>query len=130
MRQLMLFGIGGLFGLFVDAGVVQALVSMAGWDPYLSRLCSFLCAATTTWLFNRRYTFAGGSRYGLFGEWVRYLMAMSLGFAFNFGLYSFLVFHYVLMQHLPALAVGIGSLAGFVVNFTTSRYWIFRSREA
>ena len=129
MRQLMLFGIGGVVGFVVDAAIVQALVSMAGWNPYGARLASFLAAATATWLFNRHFTFRDDRHYGLFGEWARWMLAMSIGFVVNYSVYAFLVFHVALLREWPALAVAVGSLAGFVVNYASSRLWIFRRRE-
>jgi putative flippase GtrA len=68
-KQLAWFGVGGVIGFVVDAGVVQLLVSKLGADPYSGRLFSFLCAATATWLFNRRFTFRDLGHYTLFGEW-------------------------------------------------------------
>lgn len=126
---MILFCVGGSIGFLIDAGIVQWLVS--GWaaNPYLARLFSFLAAATGTWLFNRRFTFKDIRRYGRFGEWSRYVFAMCGGFAINFAVYSSLVYHFELIQRLPALGVAVGSLGGFVVNFTASRYWIYRQRE-
>jgi putative flippase GtrA len=105
---------------------VQSLVTAFDANPYASRLVSFLCAATATWLFNRRYTFSGVRHYGKFGEWARYLFAMSGGFAVNFTIYSLLVYHFSLIQQWPALGVAVGSTGGFVVNFSASRFWIYR----
>jgi putative flippase GtrA len=128
MRELVLFGIGGVIGFIVDAGIVQLLVSGPGWNPYLARLLSFLCAATATWLFNRRYTFRSARHYSLRGEWVRYVFAMCGGFALNYAVYSTLVFHFEIVHRFPALGVAAGSLAGLVVNFASSRFWIYRRR--
>lgn len=125
-RQMVLFCIGGFFGFLIDAGIVQWLVSAFAANPYLSRLLSFLAAATGTWLFNRRYTFKHVRHYGRFGEWSRYVFAMCGGFTVNFTIYSILVYHFELIQRLPALGVAVGSLGGFVVNFSASRYWIYR----
>ncbi|HOX72118.1 MAG: GtrA family protein [Dokdonella sp.] len=130
MRQVILFCVVGFIGFLVDAGIVQFLVSAFAANPYLSRLFSFLAAATTTWLFNRSFTFKHIRHYGRFGEWSRYVFAMCGGFAVNFSIYSAVVYHYPLAQRLPALAVAIGSIGGFVVNFSASRFWIFRHPES
>lgn len=126
MRQVLLFCVGGFIGFLIDAGLVQWLVSAFAANPYASRLLSFLSAATATWLFNRRYTFKGLCHYRRFGEWSRYVFAMSGGFFVNFAIYSAMVYHHEAFQRLPALAVAIGSLGGFVVNFSASRFWIYR----
>lgn len=129
MRVLALFAVGGVIGFVIDAAIVQVLVKWSGWNPYATRLLSFLVAATGTWLFNRTYTFSADRRYGLLGEWARYLLAMSGGFAVNYGTYSFLVFHHPAIREQPVIAVAAGSLAGMVVNFVSSRFWIFRKRR-
>ncbi len=129
MRQFLLFCIAGGIGFVVDATVVQALVSLAGGDPYVSRLASFLCAATATWLFNRHYTFAGHRHYSLLGEWARYLLAMSGGFAVNYGTYAALLLAFPLVHQYPVIGVAAGSLAGMAVNYASSRLWIYRRRK-
>jgi putative flippase GtrA len=125
-RQLVLFGVGGTIGFIVDAGVLQLLVSGLAWDRFSGRLISFLCAATTTWLFNRHYTFSGIRRHSLFGEWSRYVFAMSGGFACNFTTYTTLVLWFNLDRQYLILGVAAGSIAGLGVNFLASRYWVYR----
>lgn len=129
MRQLMLFGIGGVIGFLVDAGIVQLLVVGWGWNPYASRLLSFLAAATATWLFNRSFTFRSERNFGLLGEWTRWMIAMSGGFVVNYAAYSFCIFHSQAMRTTPALAVAVGSIAGFTVNYVSSKWWIYRRRS-
>lgn len=126
---MLLFGVGGVIGFIVDAGVLQLLVSGLAWDRFSGRLISFLCAATATWLFNRRYTFHGIRRHSLFGEWVRYILAMSVGFACNFTAYTALVLWFDIDRQWLILAVAAGSLAGLGVNFLASRHWVYRHRH-
>lgn len=126
LRQLAMFCVGGVIGFVIDAGVLQLLVVGLAWDRYSARLISFLCAATATWLFNRRYTFPGPQRNSLFGEWARYVVAMSGGFACNFAVYSALVYFFDIDGRWLILAVAAGSVAGLGVNFTASRYWVYR----
>ena len=129
-RQLILFCVGGVIGFIVDAGVLQLLVSGLAWDRFTGRIISFLCAATATWLFNRRYTFRGPRRHPLHWEWARYVMAMSAGFACNFAAYSALVLTFNVDGKYLVLAVAAGSVAGLGVNFIASRYWVYRKPHA
>jgi len=126
VRQFALFCVAGVIGFVVDAGIVQALVGVGGFDPYLSRVVSFLCAMTATWLFNRRYTFVAGRDEGPWKEWLRYFVAMLGGFAVNYGIYAALVYGVPLVRLWPVLGVAAGSVAGLVVNYASSRYWVFR----
>ncbi len=126
IRQLAMFCVGGVLGFIVDAGVLQLLVIGLHWDRYSGRLISFLAAATATWIFNRHYTFHGPRRHSLVGEWARYILAMSAGFVCNFAAYSALVYFYNIDRQWLILAVAAGSIAGLGVNYTASRYWVYR----
>ncbi|RYD15398.1 MAG: GtrA family protein [Lysobacteraceae bacterium] len=125
-RQILLFAISGVIGFVVDAGIVQVLVREFGANPYGARVLSFLAAATTTWGFNRRYTFAGHGGASRRRELARYLVAMAFGFALNYGAYALCVATWPLVRSWPAIGVAVGSVAGAVVNFLSSKYWIFR----
>lgn len=128
-KQLFWFGVGGWVGFIVDAGVVQLLVSKFNVDPYVGRLFSFVCAATATWLFNRHFTFHKRGDYGLFGEWSRYMVAMSAGFALNYVTYALVVYFSTFVQAWPAVGVALGSLPGSAVNFLGARQWVFSGRQ-
>ena len=129
MKQLALFCFGGVIGFIVDAGVLQLLVVGLAWDRYSGRLISFLCAATATWVFNRHYTFRGPRRHSLFGEWARYVFAMSGGFACNYTAYWALVYFSNFDGPWLILAVAAGSVAGLGVNYLASRHWVFRHHK-
>jgi putative flippase GtrA len=128
-KEILLFAISGLLGFAVDAGIVQFLVREWSVNPYEARLVSFLCAATTTWAFNRKFTFAGKSSGSRRRELIRYVIAMAGGFALNYGTYAACVAGFPLVRSWPAIGVAAGSIAGAVVNFLTSKYWIFRARK-
>ncbi|MBS0431091.1 MAG: GtrA family protein [Proteobacteria bacterium] len=128
-KQLFWFGVGGAIGFVVDAGIVQLLVSKADANPYIARLFSFFCAACATWLFNRRYTFGDRGGRTLFGEWSRYMAAMSMGFALNYATYALVIFYSDFVHRWPSIAVAAGSLPGSLVNFTTARQWVFPRRR-
>jgi putative flippase GtrA len=127
-QQIALFCVGGAIGLVIDAGIVQWLVSAFHANPYGARVLSFLAAATGTWLFNRSLTFADRRSTQRKGrEFLRYLIAMSAGFVVNYGIYATAVWAFALVRTWPAIGVAAGSLAGAVLNFLSSRYWIFRA---
>ena len=125
-RQVLLFGVGGTIGLVVDAGVVQALVRWGHWNPYLARVVSFLAAATATWLWNRRYTFAHRhSGRSLWTEWMHWIALMSVGAVVNYGAYAAILFLYPWLHEWPAIAVAASSAAASLVNFATARGVLF-----
>ena len=127
-KEILFFAISGVIGFVVDAGIVQFLVREWQVNPYEARLVSFLCAATTTWAFNRKITYAGrGSGGSRRRQLIRYIIAMAGGFALNYGAYAACVATFALVREWPAIGVAAGSIAGAVVNFLFSKYWIFRA---
>jgi len=126
-HEFALFLLGGGLGLLIDAAVVQALVRLAGEDPYLARLPSFLLAASFTWWWNRRWTFAGrSSGHAARGEWLRWILLMGLGAVLNYAVYAVALGLFPALLAWPALAVAAGSAAGALVNFALARRVLFR----
>lgn len=126
MRQFALFCVAGGLAFIVDAGVVQLMTSVVHADPYAARLLSFLCAVTTTWWFNRRYTFADASDDGLSRQWLRYVGTQLGGFSVNYAVYALMLWMLPLVHRWPVLGVAAGSVAGLAVNFVLARRFVFR----
>lgn len=131
-REAGLFAIGGVLGLVVDAGSVQALVGWGGWNPYLARALSFLLAATVTWAWNRRHTFAHrASGRSPLSEWLHWMGLMGLGACVNYAVYVALLLSFEPLGRWPALAAAAGSAVAALVNFCTARGVLFRrSKQA
>lgn len=136
-RQISWFAIAGTLGFVVDVCLLYATAGLFGW--YGGRVFSFLGAATTTWVINRRWTFRSthssiaypASTEPLFKEYLKYLSSMLGGAAFNYGTFV-LVMHYAssnAIPNAPILGVMAGSIAGLFANFLAARYWVFRSNR-
>lgn len=129
-RELGLFAIGGVLGLLVDAGIVQALVSWGGWNAYVARVLSFLIAATVTWVWNRNYTFAGReSGRAAHAEWLHWIGLMSAGALVNLGVYVGLLLVFPLLHRWPSVAVAAGGAVAALVNFSAAKGVLFRSTK-
>ena len=126
--QLASFAMAGTLGFLVDSAVVTMLMVGAGWGPYWARLISFVAAGLTTYLLNRRYTFKSTSNGRGFSEAAKYFVAICLGFAVNYGTYVVVIKQLPMLKTWPVVAVAAGSIAGLIVNFLSSRYWVFRSQ--
>lgn len=130
-REAGLFFVGGVIGLVVDAGVVQALVGLAGWNPYLARIVSFLLAATATWWWNRQYTFAHRqSGRSLLVEWLHWMGLMTAGALINYAAYALMLMAFPQLRPWPAIAVAVGSLVAALVNFSTARGVLFKGSKS
>ena len=120
------FGVAGAIGFAVDSGVLSLCVHVFGWDPYSARALSFLAAATTTWLVNRRFTFQDQTpRHGLPVQYLRYLLGALTGGSVNYATYAILVYSSDWMREHLIIAVAFGSLAGMAVNFSVAKWWVF-----
>lgn len=119
------FCLVGTVGFVVDAGLLQALVTLAGANPFAARVASFLAAATFTWRLNRRFTFSVGQAASS-REWAGYVAAMTLGAVVNYGAFAATLLLSPFARHQPWIGVAVGSIAGLAVNYLTSSRIVFR----
>lgn len=137
--QFLRFGLVGTIGFVVDAAVLQILVSLAHGDPFVSRIFSYLAAATVTWAIHRQYTFrdrlpvSDGTRVAvatafetLISQWARFVVSNGLGALINFAVYSACLLSWALCKDNPVLGVAAGSVAGLAFNYTVSRHFVFK----
>ena len=126
-RQFSRFSLVGATGFGIDVAVLYAALGL-GLGLYAARLVSFLCAATATWLGNRRFTFRRSTEppRSTPGEWFRYLLAMAAGGLVNYGVYAALVHQFLPFRQQPWLAVACGTGAGLALNFLLARRILYR----
>ncbi|MBD9358681.1 bifunctional glycosyltransferase family 2/GtrA family protein [Methylomonas albis] len=123
LGQMWRFGLVGIVGYIVNAGLVESLVQNMG--PLRAQMLAFPAAVTVTWWLNRRFTF-GASHHAIHHEWLRYVLANMFGWTANNGAYLWMIFSVPMAYQHPALAVAAGSLAGMVLNFSASRLIVFK----
>jgi putative flippase GtrA len=123
--QFFRFAIVGVIGFVVNAGVVAIATSKYGFGPLQAQFIAFPIAVTVTWFLNRQYTFSA-SRHALHHEWLRYILANSLGWVANNGVYALLVLISVFVYRHPIIAVAAGALSGMMFNFFSSRMLVFQ----
>ena len=129
LAQFLRFGVVGVAGFLVDAGVLLGLLAL-GLGPYSGRVASYLAAATTTWALNRAWTFRSRNEVGHDGsgaarQWARFLVVNLVGFAMNYGAYALLIATVPLVRAHPVLGVAAGALVGMNGNFILSRRYVF-----
>lgn len=130
-REIFLFAVGGVIGLVIDGGIVQLLVSVAGWNPYVARVFSFLIAATFTWWWSRHYTFAARqSDRSAHAEWLHWMGLMSIGAVINYGVYVLLLMNFSVLHRWPAIGAAGGSAVAAFVNFAVARTILFKNPKA
>lgn len=125
--QFLRFGVVGVAGYLVDATVLTLLVEAAEIDPYSARVASFICAASTTWWLNRRFTFAPDPLQKPARQWLAFLLVSLGGAAINYGAYVVTLQIWPLAYQYPAIGAAVGALAGMLFNFPVSKLLVFRT---
>lgn len=123
------FGVVGVAGFLVDAGVLLALKPHLG--PILGRAGSFSVAVVTTFTLNRLFVFTHARGGPILRQFGLFLMSNAVGLSLNLGTYAALVTSDLtrlgldmLSRPLPALAAG--SIAGAAANFLLADRLAFR----
>lgn len=131
-RQFLMFSISGVIGLIVDLIMLYAASLLL--NLYVARFVSFLAAVFSTWLLNRTLTFKVSAtseqantspKKHLILEFIHYLTANLSGGLINLSVYSIYVFHYIEPTD-KYLATCLGSASGLLLNFTLSKFFVFR----
>ncbi len=122
------FALVGVLGFLVDAGFLQLFSSVFKIDLYISQVIAFLIAASVTWYFNRNFTFKNGNPSNKKREWSLYLVLNTVGGLINYAVYALSIAKLPLTHHYPILALALGSIAGLIFNFFSSKYIVFRTR--
>lgn len=120
------FGCVGVLGLLVDIASVHLLMHLVG--IWWALLWAYPIAATATWLCHRYWTFrhhVSDRHWSV--QWIQFLASNSVGFGCNRGAVYAICWLIPWLQVHPSLAVCIGSLTGFGINFLVSSRWVFRS---
>jgi len=129
--QLARFAVIGTLAFFVDTIVLYAALA-AGLGFYAGRAVSYLVAVTFTWYGNRRITFADSRAHGAAAvatEWLKFVATNLVGGAANYATYAVLVANVGIVRAFPVLGVAAGSLVGMTLNFTLSKFVVFRGGE-
>jgi putative flippase GtrA len=126
LRKVLSFGLVGVVGFAIDAGVVTLLIGAVG--PFGARLVSFPLAVLTTFLLNSRLTFAHrGTTPAQTGTFLRYFGSMLAGGGINWAVYGTLMGMAADRGLTPAFAVALGSLAGMAANLFLADRFVFRA---
>lgn len=124
LQQAGRYLIGAFIALAVDIGVVT-LGMQAGWPVWAARSAGLLAGVTTTYFFNRRYTFSPQHPASI-QDWGQYLLQQLMGTALNFAVSSVLIYLSDRVWWQIWGAVLVGAAAGFCVNFFSARRHLHR----
>ena len=116
--------IGAFIALAIDATIVSVGLAL-GVPVIAARVVALLAGVTTTYFFNRRFTFTPSAE-ASFTDWGRYVAAQSIGTALNFAISTGLLYWFDQALWQIWGAVFAGAIAGFCVNFFSARRQLHR----
>ncbi len=135
--QLAKFVVVGALNTFIDLGVLNFLIFVTKIDARagilygLFKFISFSCAATNSYFWNKTWTFEKGSRAET-KEFAGFYFVTGIGALINVGVAVFLVkivgplFGITPNLWAGAVAPFIGVLCGFMWNFLSYKFLIFK----
>lgn len=123
------FSLVGVAGFLVDTGLLY-LGLAAGLGPYVGRAISYVCASTSTWFLNRRFTFHARRSKRWVREWGKFFVTNAAGGLSNYLVYAVLVATVPFVARYPIVGVAAGSIIGLAINFNMSRFVVFTAAEA
>lgn len=127
--EVLRFGAVGGVGFVVDVGLLALLTKAFSFNPFGSRVVSFLTAATITWALHRSFTFPSGKPVASTGEagsqWIRFLCINGTVAAASFGLYSGLILFGPAPISDPVVAASISAVIAAVFNFGGAKLIVF-----
>ncbi len=138
IRQFLLFGTVGGFGLVVDVGIfnllrVTVLAPEAMHEgPVIAKVISTSIAIVVNWIGNRYWTFGAHRRPNAAREGVEFALVsiggMGIGLACLWISHYLLGFTSLLADNISSNVIGLA--LGTAFRFWLYRTWVFRAREA
>lgn len=124
--QFLRFCVVGAAGFSTDAIILYLLVH-AGMGPLIARVFSFLAAVFVTWTLNRNWTFAGNGKNGdVKRQYAAYFAVQIGGVLVNYACYAVMLRVLGTSPLNAVQALAVGSAFGLIVNYTGSRFLVFR----
>lgn len=130
LAEFMQFGIVGGTGFVVDLLLYLGLQTLTGMGHFAARALSFWGAVSWNWAWNRVLTFSNRQKTAMLVQWPSFVLTSLLGFAINVGSYYVLTHYVPFFEAHKILALMVGVLLGFGLNFLTARLLVFIPYEA
>lgn len=125
----------GLSNVAIDFGSLNLLILMTGIDKGLwfsaFKGISFVCAVTNSYLWNKYWTFDGGSTEDVGRQFVKFIIVAGIGFIINVAIASVIVNYIEPVAGVSSILwANFGAFASIVIvmlwNFLGYKYLVFK----
>jgi len=127
IARLVKFGLVGLSGVAVGLGSLRLFIGELGLLDVLAQVCSFILSATNNFIWNQVWTFGDRPREHcptiLLKRWLSFLLAYSVGFGVNLGIFLLLKRGFHVNYMWAAVCAAVVSTP---INFLVSNFWVWR----
>ena len=126
--QFIIFSLIGSSGMMVDLSTVFFMKEFVSLPFRISRVAGFILAVTTNFLLNKKFTFPELSKGTKYKQYIKFIIISLFGFSINWLISVYLVENvsYFMSGYMFLLASFIGILGGLVINFSGSKFYIFK----
>ena len=129
LARVLSFGAVGASGFVIDLAFYLGLQAL-GLEHRLARFLSFWPAVSWNWWLNRRVTFDDRPWQTPVRQWVRFVIASSVGLGVNVGGYLILTGFVAVFARHPLLAFFLGIALGGALNFLISTLCVYQRHSA
>jgi putative flippase GtrA len=117
-----------LIGYAVDVTLLH-LGLKAGLEADWARVISLVCAMHVTFLINGLVIFRRLRREHLARQWLSYMATNGFGNFCNYWIFLTLVSTHWPLVAVPTVALTAGSIAAWIINYSSTRFFVFAGRR-
>jgi len=128
LSEVVAFSVIGASGMVVDLIFVFLSYDILNISFRGARVIGFLFSLTSNFLLNRRFAFLKNG-HGIINQYIRFFTVCLTGFALNWTISVYLYDKYDFFHAYYLLAASLGIAGGFTVNFTGSKYLVFKNKK-
>lgn len=132
VHEMAKFGAVGALNYVIDVGLFNLLVlGPLPHEPLAAKAISTAVSVTTSYVMNRRWTFAHRASTGLAREYAMFAVLSVIGVAITLGCLGFSEYvlheHSLLARNISGNVVGVG--LAMIFRFWSFKRWVFRAPE-
>ncbi len=126
LTEFITFSAVGSSGMIADMLCVYITFGIL-FIPYrISRALGFICALTSNFFLNRRFTFSLANKGNLFRQYTTFIAVCIVGFILNWSISVYLFEHMSFFNTHYLISAFMGILGGLLVNFLGSKLLAFK----